>query len=144
VARVSTKISLRTELLDGARLCPQDQSQRVDERKRIKIFCGVGLLVAVRKHLRLGVVRWSDSSRIHFPASLRSTVVTRFLATTDALTPAGRLFGPYSHERRLSPSGLPDYCAGTSGHSVSNHRCVDRRSSDCQRVLPAATVFAFR
>ena len=27
----------------GARLCPQDQSQRVDGRRRLKIFCGVGL-----------------------------------------------------------------------------------------------------
>ena len=32
-------------------------------------------------------------SRFHFPASLRSTVVTRFAATTDALTSSGRLFG---------------------------------------------------
>jgi len=52
---VATKISLPTELSDGARLCPQDQSQRVAGWRRLKIFCGVGLLVAVRKHLRLGV-----------------------------------------------------------------------------------------
>jgi hypothetical protein len=55
VTRVATKISLLTELSDGARLCPQDQSQRVERRRRLKIFCGVGLLVAVRKHLRPGV-----------------------------------------------------------------------------------------
>ena len=29
------------------------QSRRVEGRKRLKIFCGVGLLVVVRKHLRL-------------------------------------------------------------------------------------------
>lgn len=43
VAWVATKISLLTELSDGARLCPQDQSQRVDGRRRLKMFCGVGL-----------------------------------------------------------------------------------------------------
>ncbi len=90
------------------------------------------------------VLRWSGSSRIHLPASLRSTVITRFIATTDALTPAGRLFGRYRHEHRLTPAGLPDYYAGTSGHSVSNHRGRDRRSSGCQRVLPAATGFVTR
>ena len=56
--------------------------------------------------------RWSVSLRIHFPTSLRSTVVTRFIATTDALTPAGRLFGPLGHEHRLTPAGLPDYDQG--------------------------------
>ena len=44
--------------------------------------------------------------------SLRSTLVTRFVATTDALTPAGRLFGPLGHEHRLTPAGLPDYDQG--------------------------------
>ena len=56
--------------------------------------------------------RCSVSLRIHFPTSLRSTVVTRFIATTDALTPAGRLFGPLGHEHRLTPAGLPDYDQG--------------------------------
>src|ERR1019366_3717889 len=80
--------------------------------------------------------RRSDSSRIHFPASLRSTVITRFAATTDALTPAGRLFGHFffCHEHRLTRGGLPDYCAGTSGHSVSNHRRDDRGPPGCQRI----------
>ena len=55
VAWVAAKISLLTELSDGARLCPQNQSQRVDGRRRLKIFCGAGLLVAVRKHLRPGL-----------------------------------------------------------------------------------------
>ena len=92
------------------------------------------------------VVRRSGSSRIHFPASLRSTVVTRFAATTDALTPAGRFFGPHGHERRLSPAGLPDYCAGTSNHSVSNHLRVVRDSPGCDRssLSPQASSFTRR
>ena len=40
------------------------------------------------------MLRCFRSSAFHFPASLRSTVITRFVATTDALTPGGRLFGP--------------------------------------------------
>jgi hypothetical protein len=80
------------------------------------------------------VVRSSGLSRIHFPASLRSTVVTRFAATTDALTPARRLFGPFSHEHRLSLTGLPDYRGRTAGHSVSNHRRNVRGSPGCQRI----------
>src|SRR3990172_851091 len=75
-----------------------------------------------------------DLSRIHFPASLRSTVVTRFAATTDALTTAGRFFGPLGHERRLSPTGLPDYRGRTAGHSDSNHQRADRGSPGCQRI----------
>ena len=43
----------------------------------------------------------------HFPASLRSTVITRFTATMDALTPAGRLFGPCSHELRSGSGRSP-------------------------------------
>ena len=43
VARVATKISRLTELSDGARLCPQDQSQRVEGRRRLQIFFGVWL-----------------------------------------------------------------------------------------------------
>jgi hypothetical protein len=89
------------------------------------------------------VFRWSVPSRIHFPASLGSTVVTRFFATTDALTPAGRCFGRFRPERRLVPAGLPDYRRSTSRHSVSNHRRVDRGSLGCQQVFPAATGFAF-
>ena len=42
------------------------------------------------------VVRSLIPSRFHFPASLRSTVITRFLAPPDALTSAGRFFGPLS------------------------------------------------
>ena len=62
-------------------------------------------------------------SRFHFPASLRSTVITRFAATTDALTSAGRLFGPFGHEHRPVPvrkfAAYPD---SVSCHSVSIHR----------------------
>ena len=70
----------------------------------------------------------------HLPASLRSTVITRFNATTDALSPAGRLFGRARHEHRLTPTGLPDYCKRTSHHSVSNHRRVVRGLPGCQRI----------
>src|SRR6185436_6013754 len=78
--------------------------------------------------------RRSGLSRIHFPASLRSTVVTRFSATTDALTPLGRFFGLHSHEHRLTPAGLPDYRGRASDHSVSNHQRDDRGSPGCQRI----------
>jgi len=89
------------------------------------------------------VVRRSGSSRIHFPAPLRSTVVTRFSATTDALTPAGRFFGPHGHERRLSPAGLPDYCAGTSNHSGSNHLRVVQDSPGCGGYCPPLQASSF-
>ena len=36
--RESTKISLLTELSDGLRLCPQDQSQRVTGGEGVGIF----------------------------------------------------------------------------------------------------------
>ena len=49
----------------------------------------------------------------HFPTSLRSTVVTRFLATTDALTPAGPFVA--AHRGSLIHDSL------TSNHAVSNH-----------------------
>jgi hypothetical protein len=50
----------------------------------------------------------SSTSRLHFPASLGSAVVTRFLATPDALTPTGRLFGPPSAMNTVPvPAGLP-------------------------------------
>jgi hypothetical protein len=37
-ACVATKSSLLTELPDGARLCPQDQSQRVDGGEALKVL----------------------------------------------------------------------------------------------------------
>ncbi len=49
----------------------------------------------------------------HFPTSLGSTVVTRFLATTDALTPAG----PFVTACR----GSLIHHSLTSDHAVSNH-----------------------
>jgi len=79
-------------------------------------------------------------SHFHLPASLRSTVVTRFLATTDALTPTGRFFGHGGHEHRLAPAGLPDFGPGTADHSVSNHRCYDRGPPGC----PAIWLLAYR
>ena len=47
-----------------------------------------------------------------------------------------RLFGLCSHEHHPVPPGLPDSCAKTSDHSVSNHRWRDRGSPGCQRVFP--------
>ena len=56
----------------------------------------------------------------HVPTSLGSTVVTRFPATTDALTPAG----PF----RAAHRGSLIHVTRTSNHSVSNHlRCSTRR-----------------
>src|ERR1700683_2909345 len=58
-----------------------------------------------RRHCRQSVlpVMCHRFPRFHFPASLGSTVVTRFLATTDALTPLGRLFGPLSAMNTVCP-----------------------------------------
>ncbi len=76
------------------------------------LVAGFSGLLRRCRHCPRFVLRRSLPSRIHFPASLRSTVVTRFFATMDALTPAGRFFGPWGHERRLSPTGLPDFALG--------------------------------
>ena len=60
------------------------------------------------------LVRWPQSVSQHcLPTSLRSTIITRFLATTDALTPTG----PFVITRRGSLFHGPR----TSEHSVSNH-----------------------
>ena len=65
----------------------------------------------------------------HVPTSLGSTVVTRFPATTDALTPAG----PFLAAHR----GSLIHVTRTSGHSVSNHlRCSTRRVPLPQRWPP--------
>ena len=80
----------------------------------------------------------------HLPASLRSTVVTRFAATTDALTPASQARGLFAQRTQPAPAGLPDYCRRISSHSVSNHQRVVRGSPGCQRVLPAVTGFVIR
>ena len=49
-------------------------------------------------------------SRFHFPASLRSTVVTRFAATTDALTSSGRLFGLLPGRNTVPAPGGEVHC----------------------------------
>lgn len=68
------------------------------------------------------------SLHLFFPGSLGSTIVTRFLATTDPLTPARiRLAAA------LLRAGLPGYGARCSGHSVSNHPCADRGSNAASR-----------
>ena len=51
--------------------------------------------------------------RHHFPTSLRSTVVTRFSATTDTLTPTGSFVA--------ASRGSLINVTGTSDHSISNH-----------------------
>jgi hypothetical protein len=59
-------------------------------------------------------VRWPQFGSQHcLPASLRSTIITRFFATTDALTPAG----PFVITHR----GSLIHVTRTSHHSVSNH-----------------------
>ncbi len=79
----------------------------------------------MRSSLPLSLVcfRSLAPSRFHFPASLRSTVITRFTAIMDALTSAGQLFGPLGHEHRPVPvrkfTAYPDT---VSCHSVSKHR----------------------
>ena len=61
------------------------------------------------------------SLRLFFPVSLGSTIITRFVATMDTLTAAWcRLAAA------LLQTALPDYCARSSDHSVSNHPWVDR------------------
>ncbi len=70
-------------------------------------------------------------SRRHLPAPLGSTVVTRFIATTRALTPAPL---PLSTE-----AGLLDSLTCTSGHSVSNHPmrpCPGHASGSGQALPP--------
>ena len=68
----------------------------------------------------------------HFPTSLGSTVITRFYATTDALTPAG----PGVAANR----GSLIHVTGTSGHSVSNHL---RFSTSRVHSLSAGSTISF-
>ena len=51
--------------------------------------------------------------RHHFPTSLGSTIVTRFLAPTDALTPTGSFVA--------TSRGSLIHVTRTSDHSISNH-----------------------
>ena len=101
--------------------------------------------VSPRGHSRWFAFPSFCPSHFHLPASLCSTVVTRFFATTDALTPAGRFFGHCCHELRLAPAGLPDFGTGTADHSVSNHRCHDRGPPGCPaiRLTPIARFAGF-
>ena len=60
------------------------------------------------------LVGWNcDRSRHHVPTPLRSTIITRFFATTRALTPAGPFLA-------ACPGSLI-HVTRTSHHSVSNH-----------------------
>ena len=71
------------------------------------------------------LVGWPWSLCGHcLPASLGSTIITRFLATTDALTPAG----PWV----ITCRGSLVHVTGASHHSVSNHL----RSSTRRAPLP--------
>ena len=71
-------------------------------------------IVLVTRHERLV----STSLRPLAPRAL-----LRFLATMDALTPVGWLFGPLrGHERQsVAPTGLPASLVHTSNRSVPNH-----------------------
>jgi hypothetical protein len=65
----------------------------------------------------------------HIPTSLRSTVVTRFLATTDALTPTG--------PGLAACRGSLIHVSLTSDHAVSNHlECSHSRDPLPQRCGP--------
>ena len=60
------------------------------------------------------LARWPRSSSQHYlPTSLGSTIITRFFATTDALTPTG----PFV----VTCRGSLIHVTRTSHHSVSNH-----------------------
>jgi len=60
------------------------------------------------------LMRWLRPGYQHcLPTSLRSTIITRFFATTDALTPAGPLV--------ITCRGSLIHHTRTSHHSVSNH-----------------------
>ncbi len=84
----------------------------------------------------------SGSSRIRFPAPLGSTGVSRFLATTGAVTPRGVRCSLDARSGRSVPRGLPDSLTPTSRHSVFNHQRPVRGSPGCQQVFPAQTDFA--
>jgi hypothetical protein len=72
------------------------------------------------------LVRWgSHVVQHHVPAPLRSTIITRFCATTRALTPTG----PFATSR-----GSLIHVTRTSKHSISNHlRFSSRRAPLPQR-----------
>ena len=139
------RLSSQWVLLRGGaalRLVPKDASQTFGIRQ---VICArrVPPLVSPCGHSRWLVVRYSVWHPSTFRRSLRSTVITRFIATTDALTPGGRLFGPLGLERRLSPPGLPDYRGRTSGHSDSNHLRVGQDSPGCDRSFPSLQASSF-
>ena len=70
----------------------------------------------MRALTRIGVVQ-IQQHHIHLPASLCSTLVTRFSAPMEALSPA-RL----SHARR----GIPDFATRASDRSVLKHQVMSR------------------
>src|SRR3989442_1253511 len=75
------------------------------------------------------LARWPHSGCQHcLPTSLRSTIVTRFFATTDALTPAD----PFVIAHR----GSLIHVTGTSHHSVSNHRRFSARRDPLPQRWP--------
>jgi len=61
-----------------------------------------------------------------FLRPLAPRALPRFMATTDALTPAGRLFGPLGamNTGLSSTAGLPVYLVHSSNRSVPNHPTV--------------------
>ena len=126
----------------GSGSSPRPQEERADFR------CQPGQLrltvSAAGKPLRaLASVRCPlfYPSFFHFPASLRSTVVTRFAATTDALTPASQrrgLFALRIHQHRrvslIIAGGLPaipspTICVLTGDRPVASGSFPPRQAS---------------
>ena len=87
-----------------------------------------------RGHSRWFVLPSFCPSHFHLPASLCSTVVTRFSAITDALTPASQARGLLA-QRTLQHwrVSLVSY-AGASDRSISNHRRNDRGPPSCPAI----------
>src|SRR5437867_3883167 len=71
-------------------------------------FCGLLRLVEPSHYRRsIGFVIRHRLLASTFLRPLAPRALPRFLATTDALTPAGRLFGRTGHEHRSGPDGSP-------------------------------------
>ena len=85
-------------------------------------------------------------SHFHLPASLGSTVVTRFSATTDALTPVSRargLLARFAHQHRrvslVTTLGLPTIPSPTIGVMTGDRPAVRRFSSRLSPALQASS-----
>jgi hypothetical protein len=87
----------------GSGFSPRPQAGRSDFRWLPDQFrLAVSAAASPCGHSLRFSVRCSIRPASTFLRSLRSTVVTRFFPTTDALTPSGRFFGPPGHDLRCS------------------------------------------